>query len=70
MNMSLNLRKKLLQCYLWSMARNGAETWTLWKVDQKHLQSFNEVLDKDGDQLHRKCEIKKYDTESKRRRIC
>jgi hypothetical protein len=69
MNMFLNLRKKLLQCYLWSMARHGAETWTLWKVDQKHLQSFNEVLEKDGDQLDRKCEMKKYDTESKRR-IC
>jgi hypothetical protein len=59
MIMSLNLRKKLLKCYLWSMAKNGAETWTLRKVDQKHPQSFNALLEKDGDQLDRKCKMKK-----------
>jgi hypothetical protein len=38
--MGLELRKKLVKCYIWSIALYGAETWTLWSVDQKHLQSF------------------------------
>jgi hypothetical protein len=25
---------------MWSMALYGAETWTLWKVEQKYLESF------------------------------
>ena len=32
--MDLNLRKKLVKCYIWSMALYGAETWTLRAVDQ------------------------------------
>jgi len=31
----LNLRKKLIKCYIWSMALYGAETWTLRAADQK-----------------------------------
>jgi hypothetical protein len=38
--LDLNLRKELVQCYIWSIALYGAETWTLRKVDQKHLESF------------------------------
>jgi hypothetical protein len=38
--MDLELRKKLVKCYIWSRAPYGAETWTLWGVDQKHLESF------------------------------
>jgi hypothetical protein len=38
--LDLNLRKKLVQCYIWSIALYGAETWTLWKVDQKYLESL------------------------------
>jgi hypothetical protein len=34
--MDLELRKKLVKCYIWSIA----ETWMLWAVDQKHLESF------------------------------
>ena len=30
----------LVKCYIWSTALYGAETWTLWAVDQKHLESF------------------------------
>jgi hypothetical protein len=37
----LNLRKKLVKCYIWSIALCGAETWTLGKVDQKYLESFD-----------------------------
>jgi hypothetical protein len=34
----LELRKKLVKCYIWSIALYGAETWTLRAVDQKHLE--------------------------------
>ena len=32
--------KKLVKCYVWSIALYGAETWTLRAMDQKHLESF------------------------------
>jgi hypothetical protein len=35
----LKLRKKLVKCYIWSIALYGAATWTLRKVDQKYLDS-------------------------------
>ena len=35
----LKLRKKLVKCYIWSIALYGAETWTLRAVDQKQLES-------------------------------
>ena len=34
------MRKKLVKCYIWSIALYGAETWTLRAADQKHLESF------------------------------
>jgi len=34
----LGLRKKLVECYIWSIALYGAETWTLRAVDQKHIK--------------------------------
>jgi hypothetical protein len=36
----LNLRKKLVKCYIWSIALYGTETWALQKVDQKYMESF------------------------------
>ena len=38
--LDLELRKKLVKCYVWSIALYGAEIWTLRAVDQKHLESF------------------------------
>jgi hypothetical protein len=38
--LKLELKKKLVKCYVWSIALYGAETWTLRAVDQKHLESF------------------------------
>ena len=40
--LDLELRKKLVKCYIWSITLHvyGAETWTLRAVDQKHLESF------------------------------
>jgi len=36
----LILRKKLIKCYIWSVALYGAEVWTLRKSDQKYLEGF------------------------------
>jgi hypothetical protein len=38
--LDLELRKKLVKCYIWSIALRGAENWTLQSVDQNHLESF------------------------------
>jgi hypothetical protein len=37
--MDLELRNKLVKCYIWGIALHGAEIWTLRAVDQKHLES-------------------------------
>jgi hypothetical protein len=34
------LKKKPVKCYIWSVALYGAETGTVWGVDQKQLESF------------------------------
>jgi hypothetical protein len=34
------LKKKLVKCCIWSIALFGDETWTLRKVDQKYVESF------------------------------
>jgi hypothetical protein len=36
----LYLRKKLMKCCIWSLALYRDETWKLWKVDQKYLETF------------------------------
>jgi len=38
--MDLELKKKLVKCYIWSIALYGSETWTLRAVEKKHLESF------------------------------
>jgi hypothetical protein len=38
--LDLELRKKLVKCYICSIALYGAESWTLRAVDQKHLESL------------------------------
>jgi hypothetical protein len=38
--MDLELMKKLVKCYIWSIASYSAETWTPRAVNQKHLGSF------------------------------
>ena len=37
--LDLNLRKKLVKYYTWSITLYGAETWTVRAVDKKHLES-------------------------------
>ena len=36
----LNLRKKVIKCYIWSMVLYGTETWTLRAADQRCLEGF------------------------------
>ena len=36
----LELRKKLVKCFIWSVGLYDVETWTLRTVDQKHLEIF------------------------------
>jgi hypothetical protein len=38
--LDLELRKKLVKCYMWNIALYGAETWTLRKLDQNYMGSF------------------------------
>jgi hypothetical protein len=56
--LDLNLRNKLVKCYIWSIALYEAETWTLRKVDGEIPGRFrNVVLEKDReDQLERSFE--------------
>jgi hypothetical protein len=37
--LDLNLKSKLVMCYIWSIAFIGAENWTLRIVDRKYLES-------------------------------
>ncbi|KAJ4426689.1 hypothetical protein ANN_26487 [Periplaneta americana] len=34
------LRKGLVKCFVWSVALNGAETWTLRRNEEKRLEAF------------------------------
>jgi hypothetical protein len=36
----LKCEKEASELYVWSIALYGAENWTLWKVDQKYLESL------------------------------
>jgi hypothetical protein len=38
--LDLELRKKLVKCYVWSIALYGAEAWTLRAMNRKHLESL------------------------------
>jgi hypothetical protein len=38
------LRKKLVKCYIWSIALYGSENLTFLKVDQKYLKMFEIVV--------------------------
>ena len=38
--LDLNLRKKIVKCYIWSIAFYGAENWTHRKMDKNYFGSF------------------------------
>ena len=53
--LDLELRKKLVKCYIWSIALYGAETWD--SRSETPGKFLDVVLEKDGkDQLDRSCE--------------
>jgi len=50
--LDLDMRKKLVKCYIWSIALYGNETWTIQTVAK-----FRNVVLEDGkDQLDQLCE--------------
>jgi hypothetical protein len=53
--LDLNSWKQLLQCYSWSTALYGVESWATsrWEIPGKFR---NVVLEKDGDHLDRSCD--------------
>jgi len=55
--LDLNLGKKLVKCYISSIALYGDENCTLRKLCQKYLKEFlNVVLERDGEHyLDRSC---------------
>jgi hypothetical protein len=66
--LDLNLRKKLVKRYNWSTILCDGPTWTLRKVDQKHVDNF-EMWSRSGwrrlvGSIVR--EMKRYYTESRR----
>ena len=38
--LNTELKKKLVRCYVWSIALYGSETWTLRQLERKYLESF------------------------------
>ena len=38
--LNIEPKKKLVRYYVWSIALYGSETWTLRKLEQKYLESF------------------------------
>ena len=36
----IELRKKLVMCYVWNIVLYGSDTWTLRKLERKYLESF------------------------------
>ena len=38
--LNIELKKKLVRCYVWSIALYGSETWTLRKLERNYLESF------------------------------
>jgi hypothetical protein len=38
--LDLELRKKLVKCYVWRIVLCGAETWTIQAVDRTHMERF------------------------------
>jgi len=38
--MNKDLRKRLIQCVVWSIVLCGAETWTLGRSEERKLEDF------------------------------
>ena len=44
--LNIELKKKLVRCYVWSIALYGSETLTLRKLKRKYLESFEMRMEK------------------------
>jgi len=44
--LDLNLRKKLVKCYIWSIALYGAETWTLHAFHEPRIWFHSTLAEK------------------------
>jgi hypothetical protein len=55
LDLLLDLRKKLVKCYIWSIALYGAETWTVRKLDQKYLENFEMRCWRRMEKISRSC---------------
>jgi hypothetical protein len=42
--MGIEVKEKLVECHIWSTTLYSAQTWTLSKVDQKYLKSFEVMV--------------------------
>ena len=38
--LNIELTKKLVRCYVWSIALYGSETWRVRKLERRNLESF------------------------------
>jgi len=38
--LNIELKNKLIRCYVWSIALYGSETWTLIKLEWEYLESI------------------------------
>ena len=38
--LNIELRNKLVRCYVWSIVLYGSETWILSQSERKYLESF------------------------------
>jgi hypothetical protein len=56
-NFSLKFKEETVKCGIWSRALYGAENWTLREVEQKYLESFLNVLEKNVDRLGPSCQM-------------
>ena len=56
--LDIYVRNKVVKWYIWSIALYDDESWILWKLDQKYVESFEMwCWEKDGeDQLDRSCD--------------
>ena len=48
--LNLELKKKLVRCYVWSIALYDSETWTLRKLERRYFGELcNVVLEENGE---------------------
>ena len=48
--LNTELRKKLVKCFIWSIALYGSETYAPIQFEEKHLENFeNVILEENGE---------------------